>query len=391
MNRDLLNAAVNSVWAIRRESIPSILAMLRTELLATTLLVAGPYDRPASQSSGPVAVLRLIGSISHRDSWWGGTSVERFRAQWRAALNDDSVTAILIEVDSGGGTVDGVPELAAEMFKSKGSRKPVIAVVNTFCCSAALWLASQADEIIATPSAFQGSVGCWTLHENVSKMLEMMGIEVTLVFAGARKVDGNPFEPLSDEALADMQRDVDGVKADFVAALAKGRGLSTGVIKGTFGEGRVFNAKDAMALKMVDRIGTLDEVYAKLAKLKAPTSPRAAAADAAVPPTADLLPDASVAETAAAAAADDTACDCDPDCLCQNDGECPTNCPTCESDCPCVAAAQASAAVGAEPVTNPQAENNPVKPGIDATADEAPRTADDEDMDRAVAIWERTL
>lgn len=357
MKNDLLSAAANSIWAIRREAIPGILAQLRTELLsiappmsppAASTIVMGPYDRFPAQTSSPVALIRALGTICHRESWWGGTSVERFRAQWRAALNDDSVTAILLEIDSGGGTVDGVPELAAEMFKSKGQRKPVIAVTNTFCCSAALWIAAQADEIVATPSSFQGSVGCWTLHENVSEMLKMMGIEVTLVFAGDRKVDGNPFEALSDEARADMQRDVDGVKADFVAALAKGRGLSTGVIKDTFGEGRVFNAKDAVALKMVDRISTLDEVYAKLAKLKAPTSPRSAAA---IPPIADtIVPDAGVAESAAAAADATEPCECDPDCLCQNGGECPEDCPTCEPDCPCVVPADGAQAGAIEPV-----------------------------------------
>lgn len=281
MNRALLTAALTGKWAIRREAIPALLAAIRADLQAPKAAEdrqAGPYDRTAAErTAGPVAVIRVLGGISHRDTFWSsyfGTTVERFKGQFRAALNDDSVTAILLDVDSPGGTVDGVPELGAEIFKSRG-RKPIVAVSNTLMCSAAYWLAAQCDEVYVSPSSETGSIGVWTLHEDVSQMLEQMGITLSLIFAGEHKVDGNPFQPLSEDARADLQKSVDDVHADFLAAVARGRGASVAAVRKTYGQGRVYNAKDAVVLGLADKVATCDEVFAKLAKVKASSGLRA--------------------------------------------------------------------------------------------------------------------
>jgi signal peptide peptidase SppA len=196
---------------------------------------------------------------------FGGSpgGVNGFRAELAEALADDEVSAILIDVDSPGGVVSTIPETAAEIRAARGA-KPIVAVANTMCASAALWLAAQADELIITPSGVAGSVGALMVHEDWSRANEAAGIELTYVAAGRFKAEGNPDEPLGDEARAEWQTWVDDVYAVFVADLAAGRGVSAAHVGERFGEGRVLRPTAAVAAKMCDRVATIDDTVAAL-------------------------------------------------------------------------------------------------------------------------------
>jgi signal peptide peptidase SppA len=175
---------------------------------------------------------------------------------------DESVGAIVIDIDSPGGSVFGTPELADEILKARGA-KPIIAVANSNADSAAYWIASAADEIVGTPSSMVGSIGVWTMHVDFSKMDERVGMKVTYVSAGKYKVEGNEYEPLGEEAQAALQARVDEYYGMFVAAVAKGRGVTASAVRNGYGEGRVVTAKQALALGMIDRIGTLGQTLAR--------------------------------------------------------------------------------------------------------------------------------
>jgi hypothetical protein len=135
-----------------------------------------------------------------------------FRDAFREALNSPEIQAIVLDVDSPGGYVDLVPETAQEIYDARGE-KPIVAVANTTACSAAYWIASQADEVVVTPSGSVGSIGVYMLHEDWSKFNEDFGIDPTYIFAGRYKVDGNPDEPLSDTAREEWQQEVDDLYA----------------------------------------------------------------------------------------------------------------------------------------------------------------------------------
>lgn len=234
---------------------------------------AGPGRR--QEGSGPdggdVAVLPVYGLMAHRARMVGNlsspasTSTELLMADLRAAWHDARVSAIVLDVDSPGGAVEGVPELAAEMrrLRSKGS-KPIVAVASAMAASAAYWIASQADELVVTPSGQVGSIGVYGLHEDLSKALEAEGRRMTFVSAGKYKVEGNPFEPLSEEAKAAAQTKVDAYYDLFVGDVAKGRGVPVATVRAGFGEGRLVLAKEAVATGMADRLDTLDGVLARL-------------------------------------------------------------------------------------------------------------------------------
>ena len=222
---------------------------------------------PANNSFGVAALIQIYGVISQRMSLMsdisGGCSTQKLTSQFRAALADPGVKAIVFDVDSPGGAVEGVPELAEEIYKSRGKKK-TIAVVNSLCASAAYWLACSADELVVTRSGQVGSIGVFCAHEDVSAALEKMGVKVSLISAGKFKTEGNPYEPLSDEARAAIQQKVDAFYDMFVKSVAQGRGVSQASVREGFGQGRLVVAGDAVKQGMADSIATLDETLARV-------------------------------------------------------------------------------------------------------------------------------
>lgn len=239
---------------------------------------ASPTGRGIGQvRSGSIAVVPVHGVIAHRASLMststGGTSVEAVRSKLRAALADSSVSAIVLDVDSPGGNVEGIPELAAEIFDGR-QQKPIVAVANAKMGSAAYWLASQASEVVGTPSSMTGSIGVYGMHEDRSKMMEKRGVATTVVSAGKFKTEGHPFAPLSDDARAAMQSTVDDAYSMFTRDVARGRGVSAETVQNGMGQGRTLPASRALKAGLIDRIGTLDETVARLKAKAAEDSSR---------------------------------------------------------------------------------------------------------------------
>ena len=222
-----------------------------------------------SMPGGAVAVLPLMGTIMPRanmmSQYSGGTSVQGFTRSFREAMANSQISSIVIDVDSPGGQVSNVPELATEILRARGT-KPIVAVANTLAASAAYWIASAADELIVSPSAEVGSIGVLAMHQDVSGMLEREGVKVNFISAGKYKVEGNPYEPLNDEARGAIQARVNEYYDMFVSAVAKGRGVKPADVRGGFGEGRTVGAREAVSLGMADSVATLDETIARMSR-----------------------------------------------------------------------------------------------------------------------------
>lgn len=174
----------------------------------------------------------------------------------RAAVEDPDVKAVVMDMHSPGGTVSGVPELAAELRALRGS-KPIVAHADYLMASAAYWIASQADEIVASPSAMVGSVGVYGMHVDQSGFLEELGFKVTLVADPEEKVDGNPFEPLSETAREEMQKLVSNDLRMFRADIAAGRAIKATDIADSWA--RVYQPREALAMGMIDKIRPISE------------------------------------------------------------------------------------------------------------------------------------
>lgn len=227
-----------------------------------------------------IAVLPVFGVIGHRAhlvadvSSGVGTSTELLGRAFRSALRDPNVGAIVLDVDSPGGSVEGVDELSMMIFEARG-QKPVVASVNAMAASAAYYIASAADEVAITPTGMAGSIGVWTAHEDWSKYLDTMGVKTTLVSAGKFKVEGNPYGPLTDEARAAMQETVDAYYGMFVKAVQRNRKAeSQKAVREGYGQGRMLTADDAVKANLVDRVATFDQVVADLQQKLAKASRR---------------------------------------------------------------------------------------------------------------------
>lgn len=243
---------LQSPWAIHRDYFTSALnAALSKE-------AAQPLD---PVRDGATVIIPVSGVMTPRGSF-GGTSSFALAEFVRSAAQNPKVGTIIMDISSPGGSVYGTEELASAVFDAR-QVKPVVAVANPMAASAAYWLGSQASAFYASTSADVGSVGVYTMHADLSKVLEDMGVNITLISAGEKKVDGNPFQPLSEGALADIQASVDSAYQQFLGAVARGRGITKADVEQKHGKGALVEASVAANSGMIDGVMTLRDVVMK--------------------------------------------------------------------------------------------------------------------------------
>jgi capsid assembly protease len=268
--------AAAQMWSILPSALAAISPEVHTQLLVEQAMAAqagsifaAPPTAAAPKNAGAVAVINVQGVITPRGSWLlralglGGGGLMGLREALHEAMTDGDVGSILLNIDSPGGLVDLVPETANEIRESRGDKK-IVAIANTCAASAAYYLASQADEVVVTPSGAVGSIGVLLRHEDISGRLEQMGVKITLQTAGKFKGEGNPFQPLSKEAEAARQQQIEDFYGMFVADIAAGRGVSKQAVLSDYGEGRTLLADRALAAGMVDRVETIEETIRRL-------------------------------------------------------------------------------------------------------------------------------
>ncbi len=251
------------IWAIREDHARVVAEMMQGHYHATD-----EHDGPQANASqandqGAVAVIPIKGVLTQHGGCGGGNTCEEIGEWIDAAAGDNGIKAIVLDVDSPGGSVFGVQE-TGEKIRQARDVKPVFAVANSMMASAAYWLGSQATKIVGTPGADIGSVGVIMVHENWSGALDKMGVEVSYITSSKHKAEGNWANSLSDDARAHMQARVDDYHGTFVDAISKGRGVSKSAVSNDFGQGRMFGAAKAKDIGMIDKIGTLASTVNRL-------------------------------------------------------------------------------------------------------------------------------
>ncbi|AWN36528.1 S49 family peptidase [Methylobacterium radiodurans] len=214
-----------------------------------------------------VAFVPVVGSLANRGAYIGASSgivsYEGIALQIRTASADSTVHAIVLDLDTPGGEATGMFRLAEQIRQARASKR-VVAFVDDMAASAGYGIASQAHEIVVSPTSIVGSIGVVLAHIDRQAEMEKAGRKVTLIHAGANKVDGNPFGPLSDQVRADLQAEVLTFWGQFLATVAAGRPKLT-VEKAQATEARTFIGQGAIDAGLADRIGTLDSVVSDLA------------------------------------------------------------------------------------------------------------------------------
>lgn len=266
---------------IHRPKLEVILAVLGPRIglteSGTTIPVPATRSPPASDSG--IAILPIYGTLVRRtvglEAASGLTSYQDIAAQLDAAVADPSVAAIVLDIDSPGGESGGVFDLA-DRVRAAAQVKPIWAVANDMAYSAAYALGSAASRFFVTRTGGVGSIGVIAMHADQSVRDAKDGVRYTTVFAGARKNDLNPHEPISDEAHAFLKSEVDRIYGLFVDTVASHRGLTSDAVRAT--EAGVFFGADAVAAGLADAVGTLDDLLAELTAALSPPPALAAAA-----------------------------------------------------------------------------------------------------------------
>ncbi len=278
----ILNAAAAFSWLIEEQKGREIAAFLALRAQGHGPGWAGEEHKPVyamdqvTGRTGAVHVLNLHGTIMPRAGMMsrmsGAATLDQFQKAFSAAAADATAQAIVIDVDSPGGIVDFVQETADMIYAARRPNRPIIAVANTTMASAAYWIGAAADEIVATPSGLVGSIGVYSMHDDISGALERQGVKRTLIKSGPRKAEGMA-GPLDAAALKHRQELAAATYEDFTTAIAQYRNVPVSVVRtdpesgaaAHFGGGRAYHPKEALRLGLIDRIATFEDTLMQLA------------------------------------------------------------------------------------------------------------------------------
>lgn len=276
---------VTAPWALQPEKLLEIRAIYETHLRGEKIdikAVEARLGQPLTNEQKPyqvfdgVAVVPVIGVLAKRANMFmqisGGVSTQIVGGWLDAAAADPAVTAIVLEIDSPGGQVDGVMALAQQVAQVRAAGKPVVAWISGVGASGAYWIASAAERVvIADYTTIVGSIGVVATHVDVSAREAQMGVKTTEITAGKYKRIASQYAPLTEEGRQTMQDQVNAIYSVFVDSVAANRGVTVGQVLDDMADGRVFIGQQAVVAGLVDGVSTLTEVIQSL-------QPRAGAA-----------------------------------------------------------------------------------------------------------------
>lgn len=215
-------------------------------------------EKSRMEVKGGVASIPISGVLVKKKPWYysffgiDATTYDQVQADLAAALADEGVKSIRLMVDSPGGQVAGVKE-ASDAIAAARALKPVSAQIEDMGASGAYWLASQASKVTASLNALVGSIGVYSTYVDSSKAAENEGYKVHVVASGSHKGMGVAGAPITEEQLAAMKAVIDGMAANFVQDVVRGRGRSADLV-GKWADGRVWIASEAVQKGLIDGI-----------------------------------------------------------------------------------------------------------------------------------------
>jgi signal peptide peptidase SppA len=262
--------ASSALWAMHPGFLAELLksgsldAMLPDSIRGLAAAMGGGREaaKPADPiRDGSTIIIPVTGTLSPR-GLYGSTYYDTLADRVREAAADSKVGAIILAVRSPGGYVWGCAETGDAIYEAREA-KPIVAVADPYCFSAAYWLATQCSAFYCTTSGEVGSVGVRSGHSDVSGFEQKIGMVTTLIASSPDKIAGHPYAPLTDEDRAEIQASVDESNVAFANAIARGRGMKASEVAGVHGSGKTFSAPKALANGAIDGIATLRDVVAK--------------------------------------------------------------------------------------------------------------------------------
>jgi len=276
-NEQIIKAILNRPWALHPAKLEELSLVIERRLAGEKLdfpvAAAATIGNKAEESfeiRDGVAILPVYGLLDKRMNMFmrysGGTSTELLARDFQKALGDPQVQAILLDVDSPGGAVDGTKELA-DLIIAAREQKPVVAYANGLMASAAYWIGSAAQAVIAPATAEIGSIGVALMHYDYSAADEKEGVKRTVITGGKYKRIASDEKPLSKEGREYLQVMVDDYYGLFVEAVSRQRAVEPEIVQERMADGRIFVGKKALKAGLIDQIGNFNDALA-LARAK---------------------------------------------------------------------------------------------------------------------------
>jgi protease-4 len=183
----------------------------------------------------------------------------RFREELKKAAKDEDVRAVVLRINSPGGTVTASDVMFRELQLFRTERRvPIVAVMMDVAASGGYYVALAADTIVAHPTTVTGSIGVIMITMNAQGLLEKIGVSASAIKSGARKDMGSPFRTLTDEERAIFQSVIDNLHQQFVSKVVERRRIPPETAR-LLADGRIFTADQALSQRLVDRLGYLPD------------------------------------------------------------------------------------------------------------------------------------
>ncbi len=229
---------------------------------------AVPPSGPVEISSGfgeAVAIVRVAGTILDSDSsqYSKDATSGLIISDLQAAANNDLVKAIVLRVNSPGGTVTG----SAQIYEAiQGIEKPVIVSMAGVAASGGYYISAPADYIFARPDTTTGSLGVVLTLFNVTELGEKVGVKVESITSGPNKAIGSPWQELTAEQRDILEVHIDESYQEFVRIISEGRGIPVEEVY-VLADGRIYSGRQALELNLIDELGDLNAAIAKAADM----------------------------------------------------------------------------------------------------------------------------
>lgn len=220
-------------------------------------------DEGEPRERNGIAIIEMEGSLVNKGKWIGkssgSTSYEGIISQALAVMDDPSIRGVVFEVDSFGGEVTGAFDCAEVLFELS-QKKPTIAILTDHACSAGYLQASAARQIVIPATGICGSIGVISMHVDMSAWLAKEGLNVTILKAGARKADFNPYEPIPKEVLEKELAELEELRVEFASTVARYRDGRLSLQSALATEAGVYRGQKAVEAGLADAVARPSQV-----------------------------------------------------------------------------------------------------------------------------------
>lgn len=256
------NHAAGEPWAMTEPALQVIAAQLESQdetLEAISSKAGEPLDNTfTAEVRDGVAIIPISGPLFRYQNiftvYFGATSYEIVARDFTSALEKPDVKAIIFDVDSPGGEVNGCGELAKLIYEARGT-KPVVAYASGYCASGAYWIASACDEVVVSETSALGSIGVTALYRNKDEETKKAITEIVSSQSPYKRLD-----PEKENDKSRLQTRIDDLADVFIESVARYRGVDPPLVKKDFGRGDIFIGKHAVSQGLADSIGSLEKL-----------------------------------------------------------------------------------------------------------------------------------